>query len=184
VLVVLRCEPRRNHPQSKPAAHGAPCTSSNVGDEGMCCAVLSPLLLRFAKPAATFARLAVAVGEVSGRRDPCFQSPEIKSANRNFVPLKPYFSADILHECKSIDSISQLFARRIRKSRLSHSWAPRKMARLESITIGPWLCGATLWLCDSTSYFVAGQSLSCARPRSCVTGSKFSLPVTAVRPAA
>src|SRR5215813_8107227 len=47
VLVVLRCEPRREHPQSKPAAHGAPCTSFNVGDEGMCCAVLSPLLLRF-----------------------------------------------------------------------------------------------------------------------------------------
>src|SRR6266478_3058123 len=33
-LAVLRCQRRRYHPQSKPAAHVAPCTSLNVGDEG------------------------------------------------------------------------------------------------------------------------------------------------------
>src|SRR6266436_5310563 len=57
-LVVLPCEPRRHHPQSKPAAHVAPCTSFNVGDEGMCCAVLSRFAASSSKPAAAFERLA------------------------------------------------------------------------------------------------------------------------------
>src|SRR5258708_38084501 len=75
-LVVLPCEPRRHHPQSKPAAHVAPCTSFNVGDEGMCCAALS----RFAAVLRNLLRLSrdwhVAFVEVSGRRGLRSQSPE------------------------------------------------------------------------------------------------------------
>src|SRR5467141_2749688 len=67
-LVLLRCEPRRYHPQSKPAAHVAPCTSFNVGDEGMRCAILS----RFSAVLRNLLRLSrhwhVAFVEVSGRR--------------------------------------------------------------------------------------------------------------------
>src|SRR5262249_50788394 len=61
-FVVSRQEPAGVIPQSKPAAHVAPCTSFNVGDEGMCCAVLSRFRSGSLKPAAIFERLACRLG--------------------------------------------------------------------------------------------------------------------------